>query len=189
MTGHSAMSQAITIRLMGPEDLDTLHLICREAYSRNFQHHWNEGGLEGYLEKVFGRAILAAELSDPHIRYYVAFQEGTPVAFIKINLNSNLPGAPAEEGVELDKVYILPGCQGLKIGASLVDLVFREARAMDKVVCWLAVLDTNKPAIAFYERYGFRFHSTTRVGYPGFREELRGMWRMRVEIKKDAPGV
>jgi diamine N-acetyltransferase len=183
------MPNPITIRLMQPEDLDTLYLICREAYSQNFQHHWNQGGLEGYLEKVFGRMILAAELADPDIRYYVAFHKEEPVAFIKINLNSNLPGAPAEEGVELDKLYILPGCQGLKIGGSLIDLVFQAARAMDKRVCWLAVLDTNKPAITFYERYGFRFHSTTRVGYPGFREELRGMWRMQVEIKKDAPGV
>lgn len=183
------MSHPITIRLMQREDLDTLYLVCREAYSQNFQHHWNQGGLEGYLEKVFGRTILAAELADPDIRYYVAFQQAKPVAFIKINLNSNLPGAPPEAGVELDKLYILPDCQGLKIGGSLIDLVFQAARTMDKQVCWLAVLDTNKPAIAFYERYGFRFHSTTRVGYPGFREELRGMWRMRLEIKKDAPGV
>jgi ribosomal protein S18 acetylase RimI-like enzyme len=183
------MSHPISIRLMQPEDLDTLYFICREAYSRNFHHHWDEGGLEGYLETVFGRTILAAELADPDIRYYVAFQQEAPVAFIKMNLRSNLPGEPAEEGVELDKLYILPGGQGLKIGGSLIDLVFQAATTMDKRVCWLAVLDTNKPAIAFYERYGFRFHSTTRVGYPGFREELRGMWRMQVEIKKDAPAV
>lgn len=169
---------------MQPADLDILHTICREAYSRNFHHHWTGDGLAGYLEKVFGRDILKAELADPLIRYYVAFREQEPLAFMKLNLSSNLPGKPPEQGLELDKLYILPECKGLKIGGSMVDLALDLARELGKAVCWLVVLDANTPAIAFYEKYGFRFHSTTRVPYPWFREELKGMWRMQVEIKK-----
>ncbi len=183
------LSSPVTIRLMQPADLDTLHFICREAYSQNFHHHWNEGGLEDYMDKVFGIDTLAAELSDPQIHYYTAFHHDQPVAFIKLNLHSNLPDAPPEKGMELDKLYILPDRQGLRIGGKLVELAFQVAKALDKEVCWLAVLDTNTPAIAFYEKWGFRFHSTTRIGYPAFREELKGMWRMQAEIKKVAVSV
>jgi ribosomal protein S18 acetylase RimI-like enzyme len=183
------MHDPITIRLMQSADLDTLQSICRSAYSENFGHHWQKDGLSEYLEKVFGAGILAAELADPHMRFYVAFLAAEPVAFMKLNLYSNLPGAPPEKGIELDKLYILPDCKGQRIGARMMDLAFRVAETAGKEDFWLAVIDTNAPAIAFYEKYGFRFHSTTRVSYPKFREELKGMWRMHAEIKKVAAAL
>jgi diamine N-acetyltransferase len=198
------MQDPIVIRLMQPADLDTLQSICKSAYSQNFGHHWQEGGLAEYLEKVFGGGALAAELADPHLRYYVAFREqgpfaggaagsdaraAEPVAFMKLNLSPNLPGALAEKGIELDKLYILPQCKGQHIGGRLMDLAFRVAETAGKDSFWLAVIDTNTAAISFYEKYGFRFHSTTRVSYPKFREELKGMWRMCAQIKKVAAGL
>jgi diamine N-acetyltransferase len=184
-----AMRSDISIRLMQPADLDTLQFICRVAYSENFGHHWIDGGLTEYLEKVFAADRMAKELADPNIQYYVAFREAEPVAFMKLNLDSNLPGAPPEKGIELDKLYILPDCKGQKIGARMMDLAFRVAEMTGKDDFWLAVIDTNTPAIAFYGKYGFRFHSTTRVSYPKFREELKGMWRMHADIKKVAAGL
>jgi diamine N-acetyltransferase len=183
------MSLPVTIRLMQPADLDVLHTICREAYSRNFHDHWTGDGLADYLEKVFAPDILEAELAATDIRFYVAFRDQQPLAFMKLDLFSNLPGEPPEKGIELDKLYILPECKGLKIGGTMVELAFQIARDLHKAVCWLAVLDANTPAIAFYEKYGFRFHSTTRIPYPLFREELKGMWRMQVEIKKVPPAL
>jgi ribosomal protein S18 acetylase RimI-like enzyme len=49
---------------------------------------------------------------------------------------------------------------------------------------WLDVIDKNEPAIAFYEKAGFRKHSGLRVGYPKFKEELRGIWQMAVKVEK-----
>ncbi len=86
---------------MLPEDLDILYTISRDAYSLNFGHHWEEGGLEAYMNKVFGREVLATELVAPAIHYYVAFVDKKPVAFMKLNLHSNLPGADPEKGIEL----------------------------------------------------------------------------------------
>ncbi len=187
---------------MQPADLDTLQFICRAAYSENFGHHWMEGGLDEYLEKVFAEDTMAKELADPHIQYYVAFREtkpaaeaavglrpAEPLAFMKLNLHSNLPDAPPEKGIELDKLYILPQCKGQHIGARMMDLALTVAESADKEDFWLAVIDTNAPAITFYGKYGFRFHSTTRVSYPKFREELKGMWRMHAQIKKVTAGL
>lgn len=177
------MSHPVDIRLMLPEDLSILYKISREAYSFNFGHHWEEGGLEEYMDKVFGREVLAAELEDPSIQYYVAFVDRQPVAFMKLNLHSNLPGADPEKGIELDKLYILPDYKGLGIGSRFMDLAFRVAGELGKETFWLAVIDTNAAAMAFYEKAGFRRHSTMRVSYPKFREELKGMWRMVADLK------
>ena len=117
------MAPNIDIRLMQPENLGLLHAICCDAYSQNFAHHWEEGGLENYLGDVFGIEKLRTELLNNGIQYYVAFVEEQPVAFMKLNLASNLPGLATEEGIELDKVYLLPATEAIsfyeKIGFKL----------------------------------------------------------------------
>ena len=171
------------IRQMNPADLELLHQTCCETYSQNFHHHWNNNGLTLYMEKVFGKDILTSELSDPNIQYYVSFVNEVPVAFMKLNLFSNLPDLDNNSGIELDKVYILPQYKGMKIGKRLLDLAFDIARKKGKEIFWLSVIDTNKEAIAFYEKIGFKFHSQTRLEYPNFKEELKGMWRMYFKIQ------
>jgi ribosomal protein S18 acetylase RimI-like enzyme len=183
------MPHTVDIRLQSSEDLPTLYRISRDSYSFNFGHHWEEGGLEVYMDKVFGWELLAAELREPDIHYYVAFVKGVPVAFMKLNLHSSLPGLDPEKGIELDKLYILPDYKGFGIGRRFVELAFRVAAQREKELFWLGVIDTNHTAMAFYEKAGFRRHSTMRVEYPKFKEELRGMWRMVAEIKKLSGGL
>jgi diamine N-acetyltransferase len=172
----------IDIQLIQPEHLRLLHAICIDSYSQNFAHHWEEGGLENYLDDVFGAQKLRTELLNKSILYYVAFMEEQPVAFMKLNLASNLPGLNTDEGLELDKVYILPAFKGKGIGKILLDKAFETAKINKKKVFWLCVIDTNKEAISFYEKTGFKLHSRTRIDYPKFKEELKGMWRMFFEL-------
>ena len=176
------MTQNIEIKQQKLCDVDLLHKFCCEVYSQNFSSHWNEGGLEDYLEKVFGTGSLKAELSGSSVQYYMAFANQEPVGFMKLNLWSNLPGLDIEKGMEIDKVYILQEFKGMKIGKRLLDVAFDIAKINTKEICWLSVIDTNLEAISFYEKAGFKFHSRTLLNYPKFREELKGMWRMYLEI-------
>jgi diamine N-acetyltransferase len=176
------MTSAIDIRKMKSSDLTILHKICNDAYTQNFHDHWEEGGLENYINKVFGIDILKKELSDEKIEYYVAFINNEPVAFMKLNLFSNLTGLDINKGLELDKIYILQKFKGMKIGKQLLEVAFDIAKNFKKEVLWLAVIDTNIEAISFYEKSGFKFHSKTILEYPKFKEELKGMWRMYIEV-------
>jgi ribosomal protein S18 acetylase RimI-like enzyme len=83
-----------------------------------------------------------------------------------------------EEDVELDKLYVLPECKGMQIGKKLMDLALNMARQENRKRYWLVVLASNAPAIAFYEKLGFRFHSRLRIHYPYFKEEHRPALRM-----------
>jgi diamine N-acetyltransferase len=182
MTQPVMTQQPTDIRLVTFADLELLHKICCEAYSQNFYNHWEPGGLEYYLKKSFGYDVLTAELNDKGIQYYVAFLGNEPVAFMKLNLLPNLTGQNMDTDIELDKIYILPQCKGMKIGKKLIDLAFDIAEKNGKEIIWLSVIDTNKGAISFYEKMGFQFHSGTRLDYPYFKEELKGTWRMYLKL-------
>src|SRR5450432_729930 len=162
------MTPDIEIQKMKLPDLMILHKVCCEIYSQNFYKHWDEGGLEQYLNAVFGPGTLEIELRDKNIQYHMAFIKQEPVAFMKLNLFSNLPGFDMKKGIELDKIYILQQFKGMKIGKRLLDVAFDIANNNRKDIFWLSVIDTNREAISFYEKAGFKFHSKTQLDYPKF---------------------
>ena len=96
-------------------DIINLQKICIDAYSKNFFDHWNDGGLEWYLIKEFSASRIKSDLADKNTEYYFIEHELKPVGFIKIRNNSNT-NWPIENGVELEKMYIIPKYKGMGIG-------------------------------------------------------------------------
>lgn len=176
------MDQAISIRQMTANDVEHLKEVCIQTYSLNFSHHWEEGGLGGYVEDVFGHDVLLEELQDEDILYHVAYIGEDPVAFMKLVRSPQVAAVKMPEDIELDKLYVLPDRKGMQIGRKLMDLAFDLAASENRKRCWLVVLESNTPAIAFYERLGFRFHSKLSIHYPLFKEERRPAFRMSLEL-------
>ncbi|MGN6213315.1 GNAT family N-acetyltransferase [Parafilimonas sp.] len=176
------IQQETEFRLMSIDDVELLHKICCDAYTQNFYNHWEPGGLENYLNNSFGQDVLAAELNNNRIQYYVAFINNNPVAFMKINLSPDIDGQNNSQDIELEKIYVLPLFKGMNIGKKLLNIAFNIAEKNCKKIFWLSVIDTNEEAIAFYKKRGFRFYDKTIIDYPHFKEELKGMWRMYLRL-------
>ena len=62
----------------------------------------------------------------------------------------------ADGVVYLNNLHALPDRKGLGIGSALLEAVARHARASDARAMQLHVLESNKPAIGFYESRGWR---------------------------------
>ena len=164
------------------EQIPALREICTSAYAFNFASHWNEGGLDWYLDREFSIERLSADLVKPEIEYFFVVKEKQTVGFVKFNTQTNLPGLPDREGCELQKIYLLPEMKGAGIGKVVLQILINRARSMDKRIFSLCVLDTNLPAIAFYKKSGFNFHSNFRLDIPYFQEARKGMHRMFMEL-------
>jgi ribosomal protein S18 acetylase RimI-like enzyme len=169
---------SLVIRRALPDDIDILRDLACRSYTENFTQNWKDDGLAEYLEKTFGREVLARELADANMRYDLAFVDGMPAAFLKLKLDANLPGSESSRGMELNKLYILASNKGMGIGQRLMALAAEVAVSLEKELIWLAVLATNTAAIAFYTKGGFTKVGDDRLTYPKYKEELRDMWRM-----------
>jgi ribosomal protein S18 acetylase RimI-like enzyme len=64
--------------------------------------------------------------------------------------------ADADGVVYLNNLHALPERKGLGVGTALLDAVARHARASGARAMQLHVLETNRPAIGFYESRGWR---------------------------------
>lgn len=173
---------SISVKKATIDDLQLLFKICRESYSENFASHWNEGGLEWYLDKVYGVDGLKSDLVNPEINYFIAFVHEVSVGFLKLQLNSNLPNQLSEAGMEVEKLYFKQQYQGMGIGKKLMNLTKEIGIQLKKEIIWLSVIDTNENAISFYKKMGFKIYDKTALDIPYFKAELKGMWRMVFEF-------
>ena len=65
--------------------------------------------------------------------------------------------APDDRGsVYINNLHALPGRKGLGVGTALLDAIAQWARASGARAMHLKVLETNTPAIGFYESRGWR---------------------------------
>ena len=163
-------------------NINVLQEICLSAYSQNFAHHWEAGGLELYLESQFSIKRLTADIIDPNIDYYFIKEADKPIGFTKIKLNAIWDDTPKKTVVELEKIYLLPETKGNGIGKKALWEIIEIVKSLDKKTLFLCVIDTNTVAIAFYKKLGFQFHSKTRLDAPFFKEELKGMHRMVMNL-------
>ncbi len=158
--------------------ITSLQEICLSAYTQNFTHHWEENGLDLYLENQFSIKRLTMDLANPNLLYYFIKEVDKPIGFAKVDLAANLDKHIADTVAELEKIYVLPEMKGQGIGKKVLLSIIEEITWIGKKVFFLCVIDTNIAAIKFYEKLGFQFHSKTRLEAPFFKEELKGMHKM-----------
>ena len=170
-----------SVRLANKNDAALLYSVCRQSYIESFADHWNEGGLEWYLNKVYGMEVLERDLGDPSINYFISYCDNIAVGFMKIKLNAALSDKIGGKHIEIEKLYFLEEYKRRGLGRQMISTARDVANKLDVNVIWLAVIDTNTSAINFYERNGFKLFDKTRLEIPYFKDELRGMWRMIME--------
>ena len=129
--------------------IDAIHVRSRRAtYRGQVSDH--------YLEVVMPAASLQdwqrklPELLAGAGRVLVAESDGAAIGFI-------CAFAPDVDGsVYVNNLHALPGHKGLGVGSALLDAAEQWARACGARAMHLRVLETNKPAIGFYESRGWR---------------------------------
>jgi ribosomal-protein-alanine N-acetyltransferase len=87
---------------------------------------------------------------------YIADQDGRIVGFVCLRVMS--------DEAEVLNLAVEPSVRRLGVGARLLDHALQEAAQKGARRVFLEVRDTNEPALALYQRYGFAV-SMRRVGY------------------------
>lgn len=106
----------------------------------------------GEERAAYWRARMEAPGDDRRLVLIAELDRATPVGFVCVERQ---PGSPW--GVLLDNLHALPAHQGIGVGKRLMQAAQDWARAQGEAQLYLYVLEGNAPAIAFYERQGWRY--------------------------------
>ncbi|HXM39272.1 MAG TPA: GNAT family N-acetyltransferase [Gemmatimonadales bacterium] len=112
-----------------------------------------------YRTKFWGERI-----ADPEWPVFVITEEGDIVAFCQM-IPSRDPDDDATRVGHITSLHVLPHLRGRGHGRALVDHVLAEFRRRGFAELTLWVLEENRTARQFYEKYGFRLDGGTRT-YP-----------------------
>jgi diamine N-acetyltransferase len=146
----------ITYRTPGPDDAQALADLGRTSFVDAFGHLYSEADLNAFLEQVYSKASLDAELANPKRLFRVAESDGQMIGYCKLGLELSLDYDPGEaRAMELKQLYLRGQQTGSGIGAAFMEWALGEAseRGYDEVI--LSVWSENHGAQRFYSRHGF----------------------------------
>lgn len=181
MEMSSFLKEGLKIEPVFEQDAERLSEVARRAYSDHYLYLWSDGGA-WYIERCFSAANLRQELADRKNRFYLAVYKGEPVGFLKTRPANSLEMFGGQNAFEVERIYLTKEAQGKGIGQALMEFSFEQARALEKDLVWLKVMDSSSAAIAFYKKLGFEKCGTQTLEFAVMREKYRGMFVLRKMI-------
>ena len=150
-------SKNVTFKKLSPGDLPKLEEISRSTFFDAFGAQNNPEDLHSYLDNAFSESSLKNELLDPHSEFYFATIQQEIVGYFKINFSRAQTDFQEDDGMELERIYVLKQHQNQKIGQAMLDAVIEMAIQRKMRYLWLGVWEKNENAVRFYKRNRFEF--------------------------------
>lgn len=144
-----------TITLVSIEDYKSVQLIGRETFYETFAESNSEEDMQKYLSDSFSDNQVKAELSNKESLFFIAWEDNTPIGYLKINIGEAQTELQDPLALEIERIYVKATHHGKKIGQKLYDKAFEIAEQTNKKSIWLGVWEENPRAIRFYEKNGF----------------------------------
>lgn len=136
-------------------DLETLVLISKATFSDAFEKDNDPDDFQAYLQKAFGSKQLSKELSNKNCLFYFVYDDKELVGYFKLNTASAQTDVHDPNAMEIERIYVLSGHQGKKIGSWMLQEIISKAKQLCKQFIWLGVWEHNPKAIRFYQNHGF----------------------------------
>lgn len=136
-------------------NLKALHQISRKTFIDSFAHLNTKENMEAYLAHHLTEQKLSEELDQPGSAFYFAENNGEPIGYIKINTGAAQTELREEQGLEIERIYVIKEYQGQKIGQLLFNKALELAKKANRLYIWLGVWNKNESAIQFYQKIGF----------------------------------
>lgn len=143
------------IRKITPEDLDQLRSLAVRTFTESFAGMNTEENMRQYLAEAFSPEKLAEELNSPGAAFYFATVNDRVAGYLKINTGQVQTELAGQNGLEIERIYVLQEFQGQKIGQKLFDTAMQIAQQQKCDYVWLGVWEENRKAIRFYRKNGF----------------------------------
>lgn len=170
---------AINIKPVSAEQLPLLLGLARSTFESAFAHMNNPEDFADYVGRFFTLQQIQQEWSNPYASFFIAWINNQPVGYLKLNTQEAQHEFKTDEGMELERIYVVPGMQQHGLGAKLLAFAERMARMAGKRYLWLGVWEKNTGAIRFYERHGF-----SKIGEHDFviGTDVQRDWLMRKDL-------
>ncbi len=143
------------IKKVSIKDIIQLQEIGRKTFFETFSESNTEENMTQYLEEGFSVEKLSEELNEANSEFYFAVIDNVVVGYLKINRGQSQTEMQDNEGLEIERIYVLKEYHGKKAGQFLYEHAIQIAVTNKVNFVWLGVWEENHRAISFYKKNGF----------------------------------
>ena len=136
--------------------LTDLVRISKETFIEAFSHMNDPEDFRDYIDKAFCSDTIAREMKCPGAYFYFVYLENDLAGYFKINTAGAQTDINDKNSLEIERIYVDKGFQGMKIGHWMIDAIKDLARDFGVTYLWLGVWEKNGDAIRFYQKHGFQ---------------------------------
>ena len=170
----------IEIKLVQLDDVELLKQVARTVFAQTFSDHNQPENVEKYLDESFTIEILSEELNNENSQFFFALVNNEPVGYLKVNVGAAQTELKDEDGMELQRIYVLEAYHGKSVGQALFEKAKSLAIEGDYPYLWLGVWEENHRALNFYRKNGF-VPFDKHIFKMG--EEEQTDWMMKLDLK------
>ncbi len=139
----------VDLRPLVPSDFGKLQTLALRCWLATYQGLLSESYIQDFVEHAYHPITLEQALTRPGSAFWVVQdQTGELIGFAQVLIE--------QRSALLVRLYVAPEWQGHGLGWNLWQMVLAKMRTAKVTTCTLTVLQTNRRAIQYYERIGFK---------------------------------
>jgi ribosomal protein S18 acetylase RimI-like enzyme len=146
----------LTLREATPDDAALIANISQLTFQHTFAAANTPEDMHFFLTQQFTRGKLMLEVGKPDLCFLLAYAGDEVAGYVKLRNAPPPPESGLASGLEIARLYAMPGMIGKGVGTLLMQAAITAARDAGKDGVWLGVWESNQRAIAFYHRWGFQ---------------------------------
>lgn len=138
------------IRKATLDDLSTIQSLADIVFPHTYREILSPEQLDYMMDWMYSDENLRRQMIAEGHLYYIAYKEGEPVGYVSIQ-------PEGEHTFHLQKIYVLPSCQGCHIGKRLFEKAIQVIKEIHPGPCQMRLnVNRNNKAVTFYERLGMK---------------------------------
>ncbi len=137
----------LTVRQASETDCPLIRRLADEVFPATYRELLTPAQLDYMMEWMYSAESLREQFRAGHV-WFIASSDGVPCGYVSVERQG-------EDLFHLQKIYVLPGFQGLGAGAFLFRRAVEHIRSVHPAPCRMELnVNRRNPALHFYERMG-----------------------------------
>lgn len=173
-----SVSNSIQLKAITIKEYSELLQLLKRIYPPAYKHLWLNEDCSFYFKKFYSKENLKLELSNPNAAYYFVFHNSNQVGIIRFVHDIPFEDLPKKKATYLNRIYLGEEAQGKGVAKELFNWIEKGVKQKGGNLIWLKVMDSQKQALRFYKKQGFRLGKPTSLDFELIHTHLRGMYTM-----------
>lgn len=137
-----------SIRKATTNDIHLIHEMAWVVFPHTYKEILTPEQIDYMMEWMYSEDSLHKQMEEDGHIYYLAFKGDEPAGYLSIQ-------PEGEHVFHLQKIYVLPSFQGMKLGKQLFGQAIKAIKELHPAPCQMRLnVNRQNKALAFYERMG-----------------------------------